>query len=148
MRKGRLRFIARKIEQSPEHFSMAYWLNNPLYYNLPGTQSPKEFLNTCGTTACIAGWAVCIYRPKIQIITRSPGMIPKLSQGRAYTVACQELDLTESQADILFYAHNWPNSWGERYYRAPSSEKARIAVAFIREFIRTDAFTREPLAHS
>lgn len=63
----RLRHIADVIEANPDHFSMTSFFGfrgsqDLQWPSLIAGASQHDFVNECGTTACIAGWAFLEYR--------------------------------------------------------------------------------------
>ncbi len=98
--------IADRIAKRPEAFDMGHW--------------------DCGTTACIAGWAL-----------RLSGKQWGLAQdGHMYSAAdaAQCLGLDESIADRLFLRTHWPDDFNNARYKA---DKAGTTIARIHHFIRT-----------
>ena len=88
----------------------------------------------CGTTCCIGGWAVTL----AHTVHINP------VEGRRYreTLSCScgeqarlDLDLTQSQADELFYL-NWGDEFIERYDKAKTpQDRAEVAYHYIDYFI-------------
>lgn len=64
--KARVLKLANKIIEEPEHFDMSYWFqvgdNDEGTWHTPSLDEYDEIdINACGTTACIAGWAVLMF---------------------------------------------------------------------------------------
>ena len=91
----------------------------------------------CGTTACIAGWALTLAGKRMRKFTNY------MNQGRKI------LGLTQQEARKLFLVDNWPEKFQERYdsdaesvlsSRVPAKDirkNALVAVARIEHFIKT-----------
>ena len=109
MNKERLYEVANLLETlAPEKFDMTRWitmnmnLEDKIEYNLlPNECEP----NHCGTAGCIAGWAVMLkhglshFKIEIDDVARE---------------AADWLDITNEEADNLFYLH--PSTvWGYLY---------------------------------
>lgn len=105
MNKELLERVARHIEANPEEFSMDEW--------------------DCGTTACIAGWAL------------------RLSGENWRAVGSTEpedlIDITYEQGSALFYQSGWPHPFRSDYYCAATHVgQAITSAARIRHFIATE----------
>jgi hypothetical protein len=88
----------------------------------------------CGTTGCIAGWAI------------AGGDLEKLRKRREATGAGHQvrerakklLDITEAQADRLFHVYAWPPSLKWSYDSATTWRmRAKITARRIDHFINT-----------
>ena len=97
-----LKKVRDAILEHPDWFDMEYWLGD--------TKT-----SSCGTTGCIAGWAVSISRGKSvsqyyeDNLKSSIGLYPR---------ARDAVGLTEQQADKLFYYPNWPSPYKKQYAQA------------------------------
>lgn len=124
-----LRKIKQRILRKPNRFDMNHWFSRTRkYYGFTeqlseATHNPKEFIEECGTAACIAGWA-CI-----------------LGEG-SFMFSCEDearrlLNLTFHQSQRLFLEQGWPAE-----FRASSSEsneqRAMRAAKRIDHFIATN----------
>lgn len=106
MNKENLRKLRSILKRVPdEHFNMISWASGFQPGDVLGvTQAP------CGTTACMAGWAVVAEFGPIKIIPdsgqfKSPGT-NRIRQIEAN--ARRWLELTDRQASRLFFKTNWP----------------------------------------
>ncbi len=141
-----LKQIRKDILKYPEQFHMASWFN--LIPTVP----------RCGTTACIAGWAVTRTldgdspRKAIQKLNR---LIPGCAKIKGYELdagadfssivtglAMAFLQLEHAQADKLFHVRNWPKDWQEKYYGGPltlsgTKRRAKVTAQRIDFFIKT-----------
>lgn len=79
---------------------------------------------TCGAAHCIGGWA--------QILA---GKKPVYSTAKADAITF--LDLTEAQAERLFYVVEWPEKFGDGYHIKSQRVQKTIALARIRAFIES-----------
>lgn len=91
-----LRRIQRHILAEPRRLDMASWA-----YHCVGTKKELAALEmpSCGTRACIAGWAVALGSPAKK--TRQRAMLGDDSVDY-YKVAKRLLGLTDDEADFLF----------------------------------------------
>jgi len=106
--------IARRIEKNPELFSMRNWFGQGL----------------CGTTACIAGWAITLALGK----EKPEWIVPTDFK----PMAMELLKLNDAQATALFYADRWPYPFNDKWFASLSvNERAQIACDRIRHFIET-----------
>lgn len=86
--------IAESIEAQPDKFDLNYFYYTPYFNTSPATA--EEFLEgSCGTTACVAGWAVVC-----------AGLPIKSSFLDAEADGQTLLGLTDKQARRLFYAND------------------------------------------
>lgn len=108
------------ILAEPRKFDMNWWFIN-------NEESP------CGTTACIAGWAVAIH-----------GRFKSLKQGYALEshpcrLAERLLKLDESISRNLFHVEDWPSEFSYRYDRCKTPRgRAKVAADRIDRFIETE----------
>jgi aspartyl/asparaginyl-tRNA synthetase len=116
-----LQKIKQKIIENPSHLDMNTW--------------------SCGTTACIAGWAGKLSNIKF------PDVLEPLSSSKfiaQYSCEPMEmgirlLDLTYAQAYRLFFVNNWPIELREAYDNAKSSNcKIKATCKRIDKFIESD----------
>lgn len=120
----------------------------------------RENVKHCGTSACLAGWAVTLQK------TRSKNPYKALcaifskeevndfdEEGYTCTVidnsstvveniACEYLGITSTQGKRLFYDLNWPTNFGDEYnfhYRRKKYlAAAEVVVARLDHFIATN----------
>lgn len=92
-----LRKTLEYAEAHPEEIALGSW----------ASRSP------CGTTACIAGTAVILAGHAIDWANPKPnGDVSFVVGGRHIEeVACEELNLTELQADDMFYCSSLAQAW-------------------------------------
>lgn len=95
----------------------------------------EEILNNCGTTACIAGWALYLRRVPLERFELKEdddeGDVDFEQTGR------RVLGLTQAQADRLFFLKNWPSKFIARYKDGAESLRGEAVADRIEHFIRT-----------
>ena len=101
----------------PEHFDMGSYVDR----------------TDCGTTACIAGWAVSLSRGRTPM--SDTYLIDSLSTGWS---AQALLRLSARQAYTLFHVNGWPIYWNLAYDSADGDARAAVAAGFINHFIATE----------
>lgn len=115
------------ILQNPESFEMLYFVDGDFYID-SDTGAPAE----CGTSACIAGWAVAIH-DRVHL---------KSVEFQIRKRATEVLGITDEQADRLFFTPNWPKSLYDRYFDASIDQiyaaAASIAAERINNFIESE----------
>lgn len=83
--------------------------------------NPKDFIMgnwTCGTAACIGGWAVCITNHKQPLeVQNGPDV------GRD---AAKLLELTDEQEIKLFYPEEWPQQFSNRWQQLQCERRRRM----------------------
>lgn len=125
MNKDLLIQVKHKILENPDHFSMSEWFsdfNGQEHFRYPDMQEAS-----CGTTACIAGWALSLAKPG--------GKIYESLQHDAAEV----LDISYSRSDDLFYQSYWPTAFRAQYLEARNNkERAEAAARRIDHFIATE----------
>ena len=135
----RLRAIRDNIRKYPEHFNMKSWFGRPDGGDIP--RRPR-LRGACGTTACIAGWAVARFTPAIFGVGHWGGHdIPETAK--------ELLGISDVEGSGLFYYESWPEPFRTQYHTAwrasptPSSRRrlmarcAKIAAQRIDHFIAT-----------
>lgn len=111
------------ILKHPENFDMELYAYGTV---VADKQAPPE----CGTTACIAGWAIAIHDGVVEE-PQSIGQEMKIWQ-RAEEV----LDLDSEQGRTLFHVSKWPEVFRRGYKCAESdADMAQIAAERIDRFI-------------
>jgi hypothetical protein len=126
-----LRRVQKHIEAEPRRMKMKLWLDrNPF-------ERERSALPPCGTTACIAGWALILSGKHLR------REVNYLAQGQKI------LGLTRDEAGNLFVVENWPENFRRKYNTDSESllasmvpakdirKNARVAVARIEHFIKT-----------
>lgn len=121
-----LRRIQKHILAEPRRFVMGNFVN----HGEPGTSvlidDERTTFPSCGTAACIAGWA-CLLTD-----TKPRG---RFSWGSA---ARKVLRLSNLQACDLFSTTFWPNKYGSDFYRAKTVRgRVNAAVRRIDHLIKT-----------
>lgn len=105
-----------------EHFDMGYWFRDHMHRD-----RALQTLTQCGTTACIAGWAVYIGIDNVRTV--------RWIEYKAKAL----LDLSKCQASRLFYVANWPLQYYSAYHDATSDlQRAVVAAQRIEHFIATN----------
>lgn len=100
--------VKAKILAVPDQFDMGDW----------------EDEGECGTTRCIAGWALAI-----------EGRWVDLRQENTWNLllaAADALDITEEQAEKIFFADNWPKKYLDLHNDADGDHEAEAAAACAR----------------
>jgi hypothetical protein len=92
----RLNKVADMIQAHPEHFDMSNWVvvGEDRHYGSDAAIAGSVDLFGCGTTACIAGWAVCLWPAEVMPDENVP------------TAAQRILGLDDYTAMALFMAPN------------------------------------------
>lgn len=109
--------IKAEILKRPAQFYMGSWSSGNL----------KDLDHSCGTTACIAGWA-CFLGNDFSL-----EFIPHRAR--------RLLELDSDQGGRLFHVSYWPDGFAQAYNEAQwgdDDEAARIAAARIDHFIATN----------
>lgn len=121
MNKKLLLEVADAIEANPKHFDMRTWFG----------------ISTCGSTACIAGWAIHLETGKDLEVLRSE-VIQAGGFIKPETIARKVLELNEVESNRLFTASLWLKN-SETFSKSKSKEtKAKIAAEYVRWFVKTD----------
>jgi hypothetical protein len=107
--------VKAKILAVPDQFDMGDW------------ESAKD----CGTTRCIAGWALYL-----------SGNGYELHQENTYEIqmaAAKVLEINEEQAGALFFRMKWPKEFRDASVKTTSEKKgAEIACRRIDHFMETN----------
>jgi hypothetical protein len=137
--------LLRKIE--------AHMLEEPKRVDMCDWARPSN-KPSCGTTACIAGWAILMSVPKKKLLALSkanPGAsewdYAKLAETKDIENAARnKLKLTKQQANRLFIPYqgypvihgSWPELLWDKYMDAATPRrKAKVVVDRIERFIET-----------
>lgn len=130
--KSLIRKIIKNIEAKPLRLEMGD------YVDLHDGVAP------CGTSACIAGWAVIIDRMEKHKIGYQNAA--KLANTVAtHAEAVRLLGITGDQSARLFFADEWPTPFSQQFYDASYDEtheqtrrrEAKVAVARLNHFLKT-----------
>lgn len=132
--------ISRAILAAPEQFSMEHWFGHPHASDLDKefTMPASDFTQpNCGTTCCIAGWAIALAAPTTPILARYNLLTePYLGIDE---MAAHLLNIPLDDVKSLFFAENWPDSLQTRMYDAGQindyDELAAIGAEAIALFI-------------
>jgi len=122
-----LREIKRRILAEPRQFDLHSW-----FFHDP------EAIPNCGTSACIAGWAITIAHntnpeKASELIDAKGGPKDPFLEGE------QALGITDIQGYRLFLHENWPAPFDDQYQRyVRPLNKAKVACARIDHFIKTN----------
>lgn len=121
-----LRRIQRIILKRPKQIRMRTWFSS----------DPK--VGHCGTTGCIAGWAVTLDefgKPMPLLGLEKFGSGPFYAPFRARKV----LNLTKAQSDRLFFSEQWPDQFLEKIIKHGEGTVgyAKTVAARISHFIKT-----------
>lgn len=123
--------VKQHILEEPKRFDMHSFVTRV------STHAPEEIRPACGTTACIAGWAILLDRAD-----RGEAVPRRISSAFYYSVefrAMELLSLTEKQRRSLFYVSSWPQEFRRTFNLARTlSERAEIAARRIDRFIATN----------
>lgn len=122
MNKELLKQVRDAILQNETRFDMCDFIDWP-----SSDLSDEELIKDCKTTFCIAGWAVKLTQEKLDLLD-----FGHIGGRRA-------LDLTDDEANKLFYHGSWPNEYYDRYYHAlmvgAHSEQVKITIELIDEIL-------------
>jgi hypothetical protein len=113
--------IAAVIEQAPEDFDMSSWEG----------RRRNEDGEICGTTHCIAGWAIVLSTG--QNFLRQWSDYPE----KVSNEAARLLEISEEQADSLFHVFSWPGEFKHNWLDNDDQGQAKTGIARIRHFMET-----------
>lgn len=120
----RMEALAKYLDKLPEEkFDMDFWVWSPL----EDSMCEADALNSCGTTCCIAGWAVLMSGECLDPFTRTVDRDGHKKAIRDY--AYDYLDLSSFQASLLFHKHMWPDEFRTQL------ESPKLAAKVIRRMI-------------
>ena len=140
-----LRQIIREIEAEPLRCNMTDWVD---------TDDP---IASCGSVACIAGFAAAINLRETAKGRQSWKSLIKTLYSKYYNIiddATDLLDITRKQRERLFFIVDWPHEFIEKYknvqeefntldleirssMKAKRRKEAAVVIERIRHFIRT-----------
>ena len=124
-----LRKIRSSILENPQNFDMSTWFDSEdgCDENLIGRGESCAVLDQCGTTGCIAGWALHL--------TKS------INTGNTFWEQAQKiLELSKNQAENLFYVNNWPDKYRDAYNDEAGGDEAKITARRITAFIASNGY--------
>jgi hypothetical protein len=125
-----LRRVQKHIKAEPRRMKMKQWVDRNLRERAESAKPP------CGTTACIAGWALTLNGKRLR------DGVNYMEQGRKL------LGLTWDEARNLFMVDDWPTKFQNKYDEESEQawkdnvplklvrKNARVAVARIEHFIK------------
>lgn len=121
----RLKQIIGLVIERPDQIDMESYFN----------PQPSHEVKHCGTTACIAGWAITLKR----IGKPEPRQACRLRINE-HVEGWKALGIAESEADRLFYEDSWPENFKRRLARAGTGTDryARVVADRILHFIKTN----------
>lgn len=123
-----LKKVKQAILDNPEHFDMSTFFDGCEGSNY---EDDPKLLGKCGTTACIAGWAIHL------------SGCPITDLDFEHDLGKDLLGLTEDQAQSLFYEDGWPGAIYNEYYEALEEEDhlgmAKAAAKMIDRLIENDS---------
>lgn len=126
-----LKEIKARIAAEPSWFNMDWWF-------APSNGS------SCGTAACIAGWAKCIEVMKEQPTLKFGEVCHEREGSGAFMDGMRLLQIDTDQAERLFYTRYWPKRFEVRYKNAANvCERAKAACDRIDFFIQTNGTDKE-----
>ena len=115
-------------------------LAEPANFDMRCYAAPRE--DGCGTTACIAGWAIALHGGLDlgTLLERvDSNSLPELTAACALGIT---FGASESQATSLFHERCWPWKFRVNYLRArecgDDNQRARAAADRINHFIQTE----------
>ena len=128
--------IKRAILAEPLRLNMRSWIDwvgNP-YSGLLSLRSKRQS-PTCGTVACIAGWACLLselgHLPKSPNETRATRTAASINQ-RISEEAAKLLQLSEETCKQTFTEDLWPDPFRSQFERAATpKQRAKVAAAYI-----------------
>ena len=115
--------VARAIHNHPDHFDMDSFVN----------------VGPCGTTACIAGWALSLSMPTAgtRPLENLRGRFRDPASPGVEATAAVLLGLTGDQRDKLFYVGEWPLTFRHAYEsRRTEAGRAAVAARRVRHFAK------------
>lgn len=93
----------------------------------------KRTAPPCGTIACIAGWTVSLAYPEVVQTAKTECIT-------WYGRAIAALNITEEQAQHLFYPNRWLEPFRSAYPKCKTQrQRARLVAKVINNFIKTYA---------
>jgi hypothetical protein len=130
-----LRKVKNYILEEPRRFDMSTFgsvFKSKINFKDATGESARNF-PPCGTTACIAGWALGVNAP------RPKSFFKKLKYGAIPNLAQKKLRLSHEEKERLFYDASWPSKYSLALLAAKTpAGRARVAAERIEHFIATD----------
>lgn len=115
------------LRARPEQLDMAKWFRCSELTS-PGFPNP---LQSCGTTACLAGWIATLQEPELKITNSFPAgngywQGTEANHEPVSRVAARSLGLSMLEADKLFYVSHWPREFATRYVHGNTVERVNV----------------------
>ncbi len=128
-----LRKIQEEIRGNPSNFNMASYFG--------GALSEVDIRigvleHKCGTTACIAGWALAL-NPSVEL-QRVAYCLEDYDADDIEWKASNLLGMSQEQASRLFHTDQWPREFQSRYDKCSHDEECQVAIERIEHFIQTN----------
>ena len=124
-----LRKIQKHILEEPKRLFMDSFVDRMERYENSNEflrATNRDFLSEippCGTTGCIAGWAVLFELPEEQ-----DDDIRRWNLTFFQDTGARLLDISDKQAEMLFYTQNWPDGLGQKHDEAKSGSMRRAKI--------------------
>lgn len=124
-----LRRVQKAIVEHAAHFDMSEWGVGASKADIMHDEPPES---ECGTTACIAGFAVILRDGKAR-----PSEAVALRAAKLLSLDYDSWDFG-CNGTRLFHVQHWPSKFYHRYSKAKRNlTRARIAAERIEHFIKT-----------
>jgi hypothetical protein len=103
----------------------------------PDKLNMDEFMNSCGTVGCFAGWICLLNDP----VVKENFPIDEFDNYDYATKATELIDLPENITDRLFFPGMWEDEnlqrkYNELYFVCAPKQKAEIALEYLRKFTK------------
>ncbi len=140
-----LRKIQKAIIKYPDQFDMSNWFEK------------KKGIGRCGTSACLAGWAVTIKNRSQNPLKVALELFPRDAyrfniesapylggrfNSEMENLGMEYLEISKREAERLFFTTCWPQKYESVYLNAIRAKHykkaARIAFNRINHFIKTE----------
>lgn len=136
--------ICESILKEPLQFDMSNYFDDygiRYVYERNEEERVRMPVPNCGTTACIAGWAIAnnLKLNPAKACKKATGIIDYNARHRIIDYnARQALGINKYESNLLFYRTNWPREfYDSNYDYLTPTEQAEIAVKRIHHFIET-----------
>lgn len=91
---------------NPDRFDMGTWFGGPRGGSR-GAEVTEDHMPPCGTTACLAGWVAFHQGPVGSRIAGTIVTVPDAERSVDIEIYARDaLDITQDQANVLFYLNN------------------------------------------
>lgn len=137
-----LQRLKKTLKAQPARFNMSFWGVSAREAKEDGDMDFLE-VPPCKTQACMAG-EICIQEGLAKVLKKG-GLVLKNRSGSFFHDARVAADLTETQAQNLFYfkqwndgLHGWPTKFEAAYDSAQNpKDRVKVAIARLDHFIKT-----------